>query len=473
LNFGNPITRFILGSVAPLFLEGMIYQCYLFLKPDYEPDFMIFIIFIPLILPLIFFYFLSPYFIFGISRTGQFYRIELNQSINEIFITEKEIFSPEEIFTIREELRQSLIPELARLFRSNYVNHFFQQSQTDSAEESVLGFYETIFLFAFFSSILFFFNGLLTLYLYNNSIIIEHIVIIDQIENFTNILLSASFMFLLAFSSLFLIWLIQRRVRYLIPLVVPGWVKAFPDERIEILRHQIQAIADFNFENLLSTKSQLANSKSFMTPIYLDLLKKKINIIVSETTREQAGKKLAWQKYSEILTKLGISEKKKDQVEESFLSSSLIKSVQQFAFDKREFESIKEDLNFFQSTLDTWEQQTDSEKLSAFLLLYRVAESLFRGILRNLGIEKLGNFGAMSLTLADLGLVIHEEQLILNQVRRQRNFMLHRAGEKIKITKVFADSFLETVENILVRAGELRTISRLNKPQTGKIVTSN
>ena len=63
----------------------------------------------------------------------------------------------------------------------------------------------------------------------------------------------------------------------------------------------------------------------------------------------------------------------------------------------------------------------------------------------------------MALTMAEIEppLVNSEEQIILNQVRRHRNLMLHRAGEPINITKAFANDFLQTVENILIRAGNL------------------
>lgn len=88
--------------------------------------------------------------------------------------------------------------------------------------------------------------------------------------------------------------------------------------------------------------------------------------------------------------------------------------------------------------------------------MYRSVESLFRGILRSQGMSQ-GNFGVMSLTLSELALPTNEEQIILNQVRRHRNLMLHRAGEKIKITQAFAKSFLDTIESILIRASSLVT----------------
>ena len=128
-----------------------------------------------------------------------------------------------------------------------------------------------------------------------------------------------------------------------------------------------------------------------------------------------------------------------------------MKTAQQFAFDSREALLLKEDITYYHSTVESWENQSDSEKLSAFLLLYRSAESLFRGILRSLG-QEVSTFGNMILTLADLNLITNEEQIILNQVRRQRNHILHRAGEKITIPKLFAQDFLKTIESILLRA---------------------
>ena len=116
---------------------------------------------------------------------------------------------------------------------------------------------------------------------------------------------------------------------------------------------------------------------------------------------------------------------------------------------------MKEDLGYFNTTVAYWDEQSDSEKLSAYLLLYRSAESLFRGILRSLN-QELGNFGTMTLTLAELRLLTNDEQILLNQVRVKRNHILHRAGERISIDKNFAKDFLQVIENLLIRA-EVKT----------------
>jgi uncharacterized protein YutE (UPF0331/DUF86 family) len=255
----------------------------------------------------------------------------------------------------------------------------------------------------------------------------------------------------LGISGIFLLIILSRRIRIYISLVNPGLV-SYGDDKLETQLLQIKAISDFNFDDILS--DDLINTRGFMTNLYLELLIERVKNVVVSATREQAGRQLTWRVYSQILSELNIEDKKKARLEELFLSSPLIKSAQQFAFDKKEAQSLQEDFSYFNSTIENWDAQGDSEKLSAFLLLYRSAESLFRGIIRTKGLDT-GNFGTMISTLADLSLLESEEQIILNQVRRHRNYLLHRAGEKISIQKKFAQDFIRVVESILVRAGTI------------------
>ena len=447
---GN-FTRFFIGCYFPVVLEVLIYETYLYLKPSRQPDFMLLIYTIPIVLPLVFFYFISPYIIFKLSSAGEKYLKALEKSIDEIFISEKNLLNPNEITIVKQELESTLIPELVRNFRSEYVNSYFSQSHPNETEDySVLNFYEGIFLFSLFASFFSFLNAIVTLYLHFDSLILGTLNIADQITDIINVLVFFSIMAALGITGIFLLILLRRRITIYISLLNPGWVNFSNDKEAQIL--QIKAISDFNFEDILS--DELINSRGFMTNLFLNLLDERINKVVVSATREKVGKQLTWGIYSNILTELNIEEKKKTRLEQSFLSSPLIKTAQQFAFDKREALSLQEDFSYFNSTIENWDSQADSEKLSAFLLLYRSAESLFRGILRTKGLDT-GNFGTMLTSLADLGLLKNEEQIILNQVRRQRNYILHRAGEKITIQKKFAEDFIRVVENILVRADNL------------------
>ncbi len=447
---GN-FTRFFIGCYFPVLLEILIYETYLYLKPTRQPDFMLLIYTIPVILPLIFFYFISPYIIFRLSSAGEKYSTALDKSIEEIFISEKNVLDPKEISIVKQELEATLIPELVRNFRSDYVNTYFSQSHPNEAEEySVLNYYEEIFLFSLFASFFSFINALVTLYLHFDNLVFGTIFIADKIYDIFNVLLFFSIMLTLGIIGTFLLVLLRRRITIYISMLNPGWVNFSNNKEAQLL--QIKAISDFNFDDILS--DSLINTRGFMTNLYLDLLREKITKVVVSATREQVGKQLTWKIYSNILTELNIEEKKKTRLEQSFLSSPLIKTAQQFAFNKKEAESLQEDFSYFNTTIENWDSQGDSEKLSAFLLLYRSAESLFRGILRTRGLDT-GNFGAMLISLADLGLLKNDEQIILNQVRRHRNYILHRAGEKITIQKKFAEDFIRVVENILIRADNL------------------
>jgi uncharacterized protein YutE (UPF0331/DUF86 family) len=85
------------------------------------------------------------------------------------------------------------------------------------------------------------------------------------------------------------------------------------------------------------------------------------------------------------------------------------------------------------------------------MLLYRAAETLFRGILRKKR-GKMGNFGSMVLALTELGFINNEEQIILNQARRQRNYILHRTGEALTLSQGYMKQFSETISSIITKA---------------------
>ncbi|MHA2339823.1 MAG: hypothetical protein ACXACX_21140, partial [Candidatus Hodarchaeales archaeon] len=151
----STIYRFLFGILFPFVLEALLYQTYLFLNPnsEFDPDFMFFLIFSPLIIPLIFLYFLSPYFLYNYTQVGNNYKKLLRKNIDNIFLSEKEILEEQEEKIIREELLTTLIPDLERIFRRSYVDSYFQdRSATRNVRQSnLLSFFETVFLFGMIS----------------------------------------------------------------------------------------------------------------------------------------------------------------------------------------------------------------------------------------------------------------------------------------------------------------------------------
>ena len=180
MNFSNPIMRFVVGCYFPVLIELLIYEAYLFIKPDRAPDFMLLVVTLPIVLPLIFFYFLSPYLIFKLSSTGEHYTEALEKGIDEIFISEKNVLTPNEIEIVKGKLETALIPVLTRQFRSTYANNYFNQLHDQKVGEySVLNFYETIYLFSLFSAFFSFFIALVTFYFNFADISIEGFIFAD------------------------------------------------------------------------------------------------------------------------------------------------------------------------------------------------------------------------------------------------------------------------------------------------------
>ena len=454
----SPFNRFLLGVLAPFLLEGLIYQSYLFLNPKLEPNFNFFIIYFPLLFPLFFFFFTTPWIIYYFSGAGKNYLLGLVKNIDSIFLQEKEILSEDERVAIEEELKTSLIPELVRQYRTRYIDSYFQDrsTQTPISYNNLLSFYESLCIFGLLTGILNLFNALLTLYVHTASLDLAINIHIKQITDLINILIFFGLFLIIAISSFLLALISKNRISYLIPHVIPGFVQYRTPERIQVKELTVRSLAAFDVSHLVG---DLSHDTGFLLNLYnrLDFYEQ-IAEIINEEAQVQAGKELVWDRYELLLEKKGISAKKIATLESSFLSSPVIKSAEFFSFDYREFESLKSDLSYTYQRIDNWEKLGNEEQLTAFMLLYRAAEALFRGILRKKQ-GKIGNFGTMVLSLAELHLVNNDEQIILNQVRRQRNFILHRSGEELSLSKTFMKNFYSTISIIITRAGSNSTQS--------------
>lgn len=452
LKITSPFNRFLLGVLAPFILEGLVYQSYLFLNPRFEPNFNFFIIYFPLLIPLFFFFFITPWIIYYLSGTGKNYSLGLLKNIDSIFLQEKEILSENERVIIEKELKTSLIPELAKQYRTRYIDSYFQDraNQTPVYYSDLLSFYESLFIFGLLTGILNFFNAVLTIFVHTTSLDLPINIHIEKITNLLNTLLFFGLFILIALSGFFLALLSKNRISYLIPHVIPGYVQYRTPERLKAKELTVRTLAAFDISNLVG---DLSHNTNFILNLYNHLgFYEQISEIINEEAQIQAGKELVWNRYELLLEKEGISEKKIATLESSFLNSPVLRSAEMFSFDYREFESLKSDLSYTYQRINNWEKLGNEEQLTAFMLLYRAAEALFRGILRKKQ-GKIGNFGMMVLALAELHLINNEEQIILNQVRRQRNFILHRSGEELSLSKNFMKSFYSTISIIITRAG--------------------
>ncbi|MHA2105940.1 MAG: hypothetical protein ACW981_21140 [Candidatus Hodarchaeales archaeon] len=451
----STIYRFLFGILFPFVLEALLYQTYLFLNPnsEFDPDFMFFLIFSPLIIPLIFLYFLSPYFLYNYTQVGNNYKKLLRKNIDNIFLSEKEILEEQEEKIIREELLTTLIPDLERIFRRSYVDSYFQdRSATRNVRQSnLLSFFETVFLFGMISGILNIINGILALYVHFTPINTQFNIGIDQIENIGNALLFILVFILVAMSGFIMATIAKRRIAYLIPSVIPGFVQYRTPERVMAKKLTAQSIAGYDLEPLIGSEHIRNDTLTTKIMEQSGLIDQLVEII-DESAQDEAGKLLAWESYSKILKEKGISNNKIETISESFLESSVIKSAELFSFDYREFQSLKSDLTYVYEHISSWDSKSSEERLTAFMLLYRAGETLFRGILRKTR-GKMGNFGSMVLALADMNLINNDEQIILNSARKSRNWILHRTGEEFSLSQGYMRQFYDCIKSIITRAG--------------------
>ena len=454
----SSIYRFLFGIFFPFVLEGLLYQSYLFLNPNsnFKPDFLFFLIFAPLLIPMIFLYFITPWFIFKYTQVENNYRSGLSKNINNIFLQEKGVLDENEEKIIRQELINTMIPDLISAYRARYIDSFFSRVMTTSNRNArqinLLSFFETIFLFGIISGIINVINSILALYVHFSSIELQFANIqIDQIHNASNAFFFILLFLMIAISGFIMATIAKRRISYLIPAVVPGYAHFRTFERIMEKKLTAQLIASYDLESMIG--NDLIRNDILVSDI---MEKSGLSIqlaeIIDEYSQDQAGRELVWESYSKILKKKGISNNKIETISESFLESSVIKSAELFTFDFREFESLKSDLSYVYGHIAKWDEKTNEERLTAFMLIYRATETLFRGILRKTR-GKMGNFGSMVLALADMNLINNDEQIILNSARKQRNYILHRTGEGLSLSQSYMRQFYECITSIITRAG--------------------
>jgi len=452
LRVSSPINRLVFGLFLPVILEGLIYQSYLFLNPRSEPNFLFFLILAPIMIPLFFLYMATPYIIYIITGVGGNYRKGLLKNIDSIFLQEKDVLTDAEEESVREELRLSLIPELARQFRRRYVDSYFQERlSTRTRQNNLLGFYEALFLFGSITGFLNVINALLTLYVTQTDLVFEFNIKLDKIDNIWNAVIFFFLFGLISFSAFFLAFIAKRRIALILPEVITGYVDPISSDASLGKRLLVRAFSSYDFESLVGADT--LKETTFLVEVFSRLqFYDLVSEIVEEDSRISAGRELVWESYSRILKNKGISNNKIETLESSFLEMPMLKSAEVFSFDYREFKSLKADLSYTFQQISLWNEKTNEERLAAFMLLYRASETLFRGVLRKRR-GKMGNFGSMVLALAEMGLINNEEQIVLNQARRQRNYILHRSGEQITLSQGYMRNFYDTVTAIVQRAG--------------------
>ncbi|MHA1990305.1 MAG: hypothetical protein ACW98A_05015, partial [Candidatus Hodarchaeales archaeon] len=175
-------------------------------------------------------------------------------------------------------------------------------------------------------------NGILALYVHFTPINTQFNIGIDQIENIGNALLFILVFILVAMSGFIMATIAKRRIAYLIPSVIPGFVQYRTPERVMAKKLTAQSIAGYDLEPLIGSEHIRNDTLTTKIMEQSGLIDQLVEII-DESAQDEAGKLLAWESYSKILKEKGISNNKIETISESFLESSVIKSAELFSFD--------------------------------------------------------------------------------------------------------------------------------------------
>ncbi|MFX1512097.1 MAG: hypothetical protein ACFFCQ_05890 [Promethearchaeota archaeon] len=468
--------RFLFGVLLPIALEMLIVESYFFLKPGEELNIEALFIVGLSIFPLIFIYLFSPHLTFIASRVGKIYQKNLLQHIDEIFVAGTDPqhliagkLLPEERLVIRDQIRRTLIPMLSKQYKTGYIDSFGTR-QEYSTEGQLLSYFEGLFLFSALSAVFNILNTCIVVYLSQNSISLNFTTIrADEISNPLNVVIFGCIFAGFTLTCLMLVNVSLGRLKELIPAVVPGvvfWEEEFKrEERLA----KMAALREFPAEKFLPrTASQ---NFAFMKEVYSKTLFDPFLDTIRWYVRDRVGKSMTWRLYEQVLDSIKISDIKKGFIEKAFFDIDMA-TAEVLAFDEKELRSIKFDIDFARSRLPTWNELSGEEKLTSFLFLYRSLETLFRNIIKEFGLttEDSTFFGLLeSLRMNEF--LDTEEMRILGRIRRKRNLILHKSGEKINIEAEDISAFLMMLENVLERV-ERQLTHRQTEEGTEETITT-
>ncbi|MFX0095344.1 MAG: hypothetical protein ACFFBD_26655 [Candidatus Hodarchaeota archaeon] len=439
--------RFILGILLPLLVEFGLYETYLYLNPNFTPTLDILFLLIPLMLLLLNIFILSPNLIYFASRIGKDYKSWLENYLDRIFDENKELLEETEKSIIRRGIQQEVIPSLQSELREEYMRKFHNRGF--DVLESSLTYQEALFLFSVFSIVTNIINIGLMIYIHYNSIRFSAIYI-DQITDIGNILLFISVFFIFLLISVFLFVKSQKEIKYLLSLSLSGLFPEINSLKQEASKLKLEAFKNFDWDQLDPRIMQTETIQQIIKEtIYSDLLN-----LIRESILAEAGKRLIWKKYNSILEKIELPEKKKERIEKSFFSLDVFRAAKSI-ISEEEFLAIKNDLLNVQKKIEIWNDMTEEDRITGFLYLFRVLETIFRNILIQFGVE-LGqpSFHSMTSLLWNLELINRREKDFLHTIRIRRNEILHNPGHLRPIDQQTMKTMQELVENILVKVKE-------------------
>ncbi|MHA1739038.1 MAG: hypothetical protein ACTSXA_04665 [Candidatus Heimdallarchaeota archaeon] len=442
--------RFLLGIYAPFILELIVYAIYLFAKGA-EFNFGVVLWSVILFAPALFIYMISPMIIYFISGLGNYYKKNLQDNIDSLFIfsDDEKISDEKQKNKIREEIDNKLIPELVSNVRGLYIDSYISRSR-DNKKDNLLSNFETIFLFSTIWASLSFANFIGIIVLHFTPISLDFIIL-EQIDNWVNIVIFALLFAALAIVSELLAYYSLGRLRKLMLETLP--IVTFVDEEEQIKQNNyIRAVSQFPLDSVVN-ESVLRKHKRPIDQILEKELSSPLSDAIRIYARNQVAKQQAWRIYKPILDDLDIPAEQTAVIRDRFFDSPFYDIARDvFSYD-HEVNSLKTDIEYVKNRLKLWEEISEEEKATSLLFLFRSSEQLFKSILDRFGarIDVYTNFTMILKFLREKEIITEKEEDSFNTIRKKRNTLVHQSGRIVTISKKEVESFLKNLEKVLLR----------------------
>lgn len=443
--------RFVLGILAPLLYEIALIQAYLFFMGN-NIGLFLYLPTILLIFPAYLLYIYSPYLIVRISRAAEQYSESLRQNINDIFMLKKIDLDARTKIELRKNIHSELLPKLKNVFRRGYIDSYFTRDET-IADEKMLSFRETLFLFSITYGLINLINLGTIIYLHFNSIDLDFLYI-DRIINPLNVAFFGILFIIFFVLSVFLFLHSRKNLAVLIGKTSYNLSLITAEQDINVKTRQIELDSIRRFPLTDKIGSKLAANWDLVSKIYLNFIESHINEELREYTRKEVARALVLEQYSSMLDKLDLpTEKRKELEMQFFLGQSVTDAIEEIVSSEEETESLKLDVLYVTKKLDTWDEISTDEHISTFLFLWRSTETLFRHILwkKDAYPKEDQSWPSVVNSLLREQLLTSKENRTLKQIRLRRNAMLHRSKDRF-VSKEDVEDLLQLLQAVIDRS---------------------
>ncbi|NHJ33333.1 MAG: hypothetical protein FK732_10770 [Asgard group archaeon] len=446
--------RFLLGVYVPLILEFLVFTIYTALRgTELEITWLIYLIIWILILsaPALFFYMVSPMFIYFLCGIKKEYGSSLRKNIDSLFVFSDDVAGVSTALKVKIEksIEERLIPQLVQEVRGLYIDSYVSRTK-GSRKENLLSSFESLLLFSVIWAILAMANFVGVIILHFRPISFDFITI-DQIDNPINVAIFASvFAVFVILSNIIALYSIGR-LRKLILETLPIVVYIDEEERIKQSNY-IRALSQFPIESLVGDRLLRKHSRR-IDPIYQQEFSEPLGEALRIYSRNQVAKQQAWRIYKPILGELKVTAEQTAVIKDKFFDSPFYEIARDVFSYEHEVNSLKTDIEYVKNRLKLWDKISEEEHATALVFLFRSTEQLFKSLIDRFDAptEIYTSFSMILQFLKDKEVISEKEEKAFDTIRKKRNTLVHQSGRVVSIKKKEIELFLESLERTLLK----------------------